>query len=273
MQFAINYSPQAAELLKAGQIAIDYFKCPDWDDMIAEARALKPVYIHFPITVGRGQIGALDWNKVDRLLRETGTPLVNVHLSPMRGDFPRPYDPQQVIDTLHRELAEVVARYGADKVIAENVPHHGDDTTYEYPVLRPAAQPDVIRSVIEATNCGFLFDLSHARISADALGLNWREYVRALPLERIREVHITGMTRLDDGRLEDHLGFTEADWEAFDWFMDEMRAGRAATPWIVSFEYGGTGQLFAWRSESSVIARDVPRLYQAVHSAQLTVNG
>ena len=29
MQFAINYSPQAAELLKTGQINIDYFKCPD----------------------------------------------------------------------------------------------------------------------------------------------------------------------------------------------------------------------------------------------------
>ncbi|MBN8639293.1 MAG: hypothetical protein J0M07_28500 [Anaerolineae bacterium] len=138
MQFAINYSPQAAELLRAGQIAIDYFKCPDWDDMIADARALKPVNVHFPISVGRGQLSKMDWHKVDRLLRETGTPLVNVHLAPMRPDYPTPYDPQQVIDTLHRELAEVVARYGADIVIAENVPHHGDRTDYEHPVLRPA---------------------------------------------------------------------------------------------------------------------------------------
>ncbi len=272
MQFAINYSPQAAALLSAGQIAIDYFKCPDWDHMITDARALKPVYVHFPITVGRGQLGKMDWHKVDRLLRDTSTPLVNVHLAAMRPDYPSPYDPQQVIDTLHRELADVVKRYGADKVIAENVPHHGDDTDYEYPVLRPAVLPEVIRAVIETANCGFLFDLSHARISAASLGMDWREYVRGLPLERMRELHVTGMDRLENGRLEDHLGFTEADWEAFEWFIEEMRAGCAATPWIVSFEYGGTGPAFEWRSKSSVIARDVPRLYREVHSQQLTVN-
>lgn len=270
MEFAINYSPQAAALLRAGQIEIDYFKCPDWDDMIATARAQKPVYVHFPLTVGRGKLDQVDWGKVDRLLRETDTPLVNVHLAPMRGDFPDQYDPQQVIETMQRELAEVVARYGADMVIAENVPHYGDDTDYEYPLLRPAAFPDVIRAVIESVNCGLLFDISHARISADTLGMDWKEYVRGLPLERTKEMHVAGMIRLKDGRLEDHLGFTDPDWAAFDWFMDEIRAGRAAAPWIVSFEYGGTGDLFAWRSESNVIARDTPRLYQTIHAVKAT---
>ncbi len=49
-RFALNYSPQAADLLRAGQIEIDLFKCPAWPDLIAEAQAAAPglhsLFIH-----------------------------------------------------------------------------------------------------------------------------------------------------------------------------------------------------------------------------------
>jgi hypothetical protein len=33
MEFALNYSPQAAQLLQEGRIEIDRYKCPDWPDV------------------------------------------------------------------------------------------------------------------------------------------------------------------------------------------------------------------------------------------------
>ena len=53
MNFAINYSPQAGELLKQGKIEINLFKCPDWPELIQEASALAPVYVHFPLIAGQ----------------------------------------------------------------------------------------------------------------------------------------------------------------------------------------------------------------------------
>ena len=137
MQFAINYSPQAEALLRAGKIDVDYFKCPDWDDLIAAARALKPVYVHFPLAVGRGKLGEVDWAKVDRLLAETRTPLVNVHLSPHSDDYPEGVSADEVIDCMYAELGEVVARYGRNRVIAENLPYYGDVHSDFYPLIPP----------------------------------------------------------------------------------------------------------------------------------------
>ncbi|HLV36123.1 MAG TPA: hypothetical protein VKY59_13445, partial [Spirillospora sp.] len=56
MKFALNYSPQAAELLRAGDIDIDLFKCPDWPHLIEQARQQRPVYIHFPLVAGQHNI-------------------------------------------------------------------------------------------------------------------------------------------------------------------------------------------------------------------------
>ena len=36
MRFAINYAPQAAELLRQGQIKLDYFKTLPWLDWVLE---------------------------------------------------------------------------------------------------------------------------------------------------------------------------------------------------------------------------------------------
>jgi len=58
----------------------------------------------------------------------------------------------------------------------------------------------------------------------------------------------------------------EEDWSFFTWAMDRIRAGDWSTPWMVAFEYGGIGDPFKWRSESSVIAEQVPRLYDMVHA-------
>ncbi len=55
MQFALNYSPQAADLVWAGQIDIDLFKCPPWTEMTAAAQAIRPVYVHFGLQAGGGR--------------------------------------------------------------------------------------------------------------------------------------------------------------------------------------------------------------------------
>ena len=79
--------------------------------------------------------------------------------------------------------------FGPGRVIAENVPNADD-------CLRPAYLPAVVRRVIEECDCGLLFDISHARRAARALGMAATEYIAQLPVERTREIHLSGIQQL-----------------------------------------------------------------------------
>jgi len=257
LKFALNYSAPAANLAREGQIAVDLWKCPDWPDMIATAGAEHPVYVHFELRVGSGKLDMTDWHRVEDLLVQTGTPFVNLHLFPCEADFQAGAldDADAVIEQLLRDVRAAAEQFGPERVIVENAPH-------QYPggvILRPAVDPDVISCLVREIDCGFLLDLSHARITARQLGMNEREYVAQLPVDRLRELHLTGLA-CHDGLLIDHMPLTEEDWLAAEWAMARIQAGDWAEPWAVAFEYGGVGPTFEWRSDPAAMAAQVPRL-------------
>jgi uncharacterized protein len=292
VEFGVNYSLAAEDLICRGQIRADRFKCPAWPDLIAQARTSLPVYVHFPLRAGSGIGDAVDdeahasaaWNQVERLLAQTGTPFVNVHLAPTVQDFPQiaadTADPQQIellTEHLLRDLNAVVARFGAERVIAENIPPG-------WGFLRPAVLPGVITRVVEETGCGLLLDLSHARIAAYSLGLSPYEYIRALPLAAVREVHVTGVQRINAewiacaqragidseilqkhaGQWYDHLPMTPEDWEILGWAMEQIHNGAWGKPWIITLEYGGIRGWLEAITQKEVLLEQAPRLYQLV---------
>ncbi len=269
MQFAINYSPQAADVLARDALAIDRFKCPDWPDLIATAQSFRPVYVHFDLRADPHLNAALDFDSIARWCDTTDTPYVNMHLSPHPKNYPDmardttdPRDAAAVTDAMLAGIAIVVKHFGAEHVILENVPYHG----LEGDVLRPASEPAIIRRVVEETGCGFLFDISHARLSARHMGLDEDDYIAQMPGERLRELHITGIGRDPAGRVRDHLALTDADWPPLDRVLARIRSGEWAQPWVMAFEYGGIGPLFDWRSEPGVIAVQAPLLAERAHA-------
>jgi uncharacterized protein (UPF0276 family) len=266
MKFAINYSTQAAELVSEGRIEVDHFKCPNWPDLVREAGAYRPVAVHFGLQAGSGQLKNSDWESISRLVTQTSTPYVNLHLSPSQEDYPglpietsKPDQFRQVVRNLIDDVRAVVAQFGPERVIAENVPYRGEGGK----VLRPVAEPAVIRQVLETTGCGLLLDISHARITAHHLGIDARTYMSQLPVERLKELHFTGLHRLN-GRLQDHLSILDVDWPFLEWVTERIRQGEWARPWVLALEYGGVGEKFAWRSDKAVIAEQVPRVYDMV---------
>jgi uncharacterized protein (UPF0276 family) len=269
MLFAINYSLQAAKLCAEGRLEVDRFKCPDWPDMIDEAQELRAVAVHFTLKVGRSKTKKTNWEKIARLLDQTGTLYVNVHLEGRPEDFASVSDsiPIDTVDPAHRQqvleqtledLWPVVKRFGAGRVIVENGPYRPTGN-----LLRPAVETEFISQVVEETGCGLLLDISHAIISAHHLGLSAQEYMARLPVHRLSELHFAGVHNLD-GWLQDHLPALPADWEVLDWVLQRVRSGAWPHPWLLAFEYGGIGEKFAPRSEASVIEAQGGRLYQMV---------
>ena len=270
MEFAINFSPQAAQLYADRKIHVDRFKCPDWPDMIEEARALAPVYVHFPLDAGTISGRATDLDAVDAMARDTNTPFVNYHLVAYARDFPDapPETEDERVTALVEErtvseLSRAVERFGVDRVILENIPYFAPAGKY----MRASVDPDVLRRSIAQTGCGLLLDLSHARIAAHYLGVDPRAYVERLPVEHLRELHLTGVDWVK-GKLLDHMELADEDLAWTQWAVDRIAAGDWPTPAIVAFEYGGIGEPFKWRSEAHVIERDVNRLNEMLENAR-----
>lgn len=274
MNLAVNYSPQAAELFQDKEITFDLFKCPDWDDLIVQAREVTDLYVHFPLITG--QIKDADLTRVETLLTETQTPYVNVHLHATNDDFPNmrlntrdPADAEQVTEWLIMELESLISHFGAERIVAENLIYRGHGMN----MLRPVVLPEVITEVLEHTGCKFLLDVSHARIAAYHLGVEeptdlW-DYLHRLPAERLTELHLTGI-HFHDEKVKDHFGFTEGDWGVLEDVFSHIRSGKWAEPETVSFEYGGIGKPFAWRSKKEVLASDVPRLRNLIKACEKT---
>lgn len=291
MQFAVQYSAELARLLRDGRVRVDSLKCPAWPHVIKAAQELRPVYVHFPLKVGRGIGDAIDtetsqpaaWGQVEALLVQTGTPLVNLHLSPSTEDHPgipvdsaNPADVERVTEHLIRDVQAVVRRFGPERVVVENDHDNGGRH------LRPALLPQVIRRVVEATGCGFLLDLSHARLAARFLHMDVGEYLAALPCRRIRELHVTGLQHVDAywtdrllaagidartvqhyaGRLIDHLPMTDDDWGWLDRALEQVRAGAWSQPWVLTFEYGGVGPLWEAVTDAAVLREQGARFYR-----------
>ncbi len=270
MHLAINYSPAAAGLVKAGQIDIDYFKTPNWDWLIEEASKLRPVAVHFTLDAGNDSLREVDWDKLEQQLQATRTPFVNLHLDARQSYYPtittntaHASEVEAVMRIILSDVEMAVRRFGAERVIIENSPYQGVPGN----TMRLCIQPELITRVIEETGCGLLLDISHAIVTARYLDVDPADYISHLPVRHIKELHFAGIHKNElTGQMMDHLSIQEADWRWLDWSLGCIRSGEWSSPWLLAFEYGGVGEPFAWRSHPQVIAEQVPALFKRLHS-------
>ncbi len=266
MNLALNYSPAAAQLVQAGQIDIDYFKTPEWDWLIEQAAQLRQVAVHSTLDAGNDSLAEVNWDKLERQLLATQTPYVNLHLDARQSCYPQfatdtadPSEVTVVTQTILSDIQQAVARFGHERVIIENSPYQGQPGN----TMRLCVLPDFICHVIEETNCGLLLDISHAIITARHLEIDPADYMTRLPVDRIKELHFAGVHKNPlTGQLTDHLSIQVEDWPWLDWVLGHIQSGEWSSPWLLAFEYGGVGEIFAWRSDPHVIAEQVPVIYQ-----------
>ena len=264
MELSVNYSLELADLLRAGRVQVDRIKCADWPDMIATARQLRPIYVHFPLDAGSPNGRPPNFAAADAMASQTDTPYVNLHLVAYRRDFSDDDDPRQasaVIDQMLADVAAVTEVVGRERLILENIPYFGPTGEFH----RASVDAAVISRVVRETGCGFLLDISHARIAAHYRGVDALDYINQLPLDRLAELHLTGV-RPHKTRLADHMDLLDEDWRWAELAMQRIRAGEWRTPWTVALEYGGVGEPFKWRTDKRVLEEQVPRLFKMVRS-------
>jgi uncharacterized protein (UPF0276 family) len=260
MKLAVNYSPQSSCLFEEGRIDLDLFKCPDWPELVDAALEEHSTYVHFSLGTCSPRLAQMDWSRVVHFMDLTGTQNVNLHLVTEPGlDY---HDADRVKRSLQQvadDISSLVARFGPERVIVENTPL----TLAGRDHLRPIVDPQAISALIAQTGCRLLLDVSHASITCATLGMDPRQYILGLPVQRLAEVHITGLA-VEDGQLTDHRAMREEDWPLVEWVFEQIGSGAWAAPGILAFEYSGFGKVFEPFSDPSVLQTQVPRLYDMV---------
>lgn len=260
MKLAVNYSSPLIRLIKENRIQVDLIKCPDWEGMLPVALPYGKITIHFDLKVGLGLTFKVDFDRLKWFKEQTETPHFNTHLVTPRNFNVRSSDDKQKIGALWRqEINLLTQNFDPANVALEHFPY-----TKSTPHIEYAANAEIFSEVIQDTGCMFLLDLAHARITADTLNIDVKDYIESLPLARLVEMHITGV-QIHNGVLTDHFGLDQNDWEVLDWALENIREKKWREPEIVAFEYGGIGEIFAWRTSVDVIKSQVPRLYDMVH--------
>lgn len=125
-----------------------------------------------------------------RLIDVTRCPWVSEHISWTRfqdGDtrhFILPFLDRKVADTIVSNALDLRKMMGVP-ILLENAPRGFHLNTEGEP-----SESEFIRDVLERSGSGFLLDIDSAIETAEALKYNIWEYLHALPLERLIEVHV-----------------------------------------------------------------------------------
>lgn len=270
MKFAINYSKVAARLLEAGAIKFDLFKCPEWPELLEEVGRKHPMYFHFGLMAGRSNLRTADLDLFLDLMQKTGTQNLNVHLGPNATNFHEfpaasvlPLAGELIAGAMLEDLAWLVKKFPATRVVLENCPW---STRPEYPIPAGCFLPGVVARVVRESGCGFLLDIAHALLAAKWLKVDVYEYLDQMPVECLREIHISGTKEIREGVWTDHYPLREEDWAATRWVFKRIAAADWPRPQMVSFEYGGIGQRFEHRTDEAMILQQTPILYEMIQS-------
>ena len=239
IKLTTNLSDPLLALFRDGEALVDGVEVGPWFG-VGQIRAYRRALPGVPFTFHGGDLidrvglipGAV--SRIKAYLDCTASPWVSMHITMwppgmvwlmLRHGWRMPVpDPGRATQRFIRQVQRLAS--------AIQVPVHLENTEplpfdgYDFEV-----QAERITEVLERTGCGFVLDIAHARVSAEVLGVDVRDYLRALPLDRVVQIHASG-PRVQDGRLVDvHEPLQAIDYDLLRFVL--ARTG----PEVVTLEY------------------------------------
>ena len=186
-----------------------------------------PVVQH-GVSLGIASAEPLDFDYLARLkelTRHTRTPWVSDHLcwSQAHGHhyhdlLPVPYTPE--IAAYIAEKARIVQDYLELPFALENLSSY---VTFSDSVM---TEWEFYREIVERAGIHMLLDVNNVFVSSVNHGFDPMDYLRAIPYDRVAQVHVAGHTQQEDGTLLDthdnHV--REEVWELYA-YVDQQTGG------------------------------------------------
>jgi uncharacterized protein (UPF0276 family) len=274
----LAYSELVSSFVRQSDAAVDYLEVPfellRHDPAVFETCRGKPVVLHCASLSVAGSVGCPESlvQEIEGWIERTRTPWLGEHLSFVTasraeaGEGAEPYAPGEpynigytvspplsgpVVERVARNLAVYTTRF-AVPLLVENPPLY-----FRVPGST-MTQAEFIGAVCARTAVGLLLDLAHLYITSRTMGVDVFDLLDRLPLERVEEIHVSGLSEQGRGVWDDHARRAPA-------VVHRMlaRALERATPRAVTLEYNWSS-----RFPREVLARELARVRKVVARAR-----
>ncbi len=239
IKLAVPDHPLTRRLIATGEIAVDYLETtgPRVDTAI-DALPDQPFLLHnsvwnwslaHPAALEQQNVVPVTLDMIER----PRAPWLSIHLGFSAAEvvfdgwmksasIPMPRDPLfEIICRNVRALAQVLPV----PLLIENLDYNPGGA-YDF-----VCDPDFIADVLAETGVGFLFDLAHARVSAARLGFGIDDYLDRLPLDRVRQIHVSGPRWQAETLVDTHDPLLDDDYDLLESLL------HAARPTVLTLEY------------------------------------
>lgn len=249
VRIGLAHGPIVAPFLDRHRGLVDYVEVPF--EQLRHAPATASIQEHVPVVLHcasmstAGFVPATDETLADieAHAQRTRTPWIGEHLAflsaaplsevgqPGRGA------PVELTYTICPQLSEATVERVADNLerlrAAVTAPLILENSPQYFPMPGSTmSMSEFVSAVAERCDIDLLLDLTHFVISARNLGFDALEAAQQLPLERVREVHVSGMSYQAGRWWDDHSApAPEAVFELLEGLAERL------APQAVTFEY------------------------------------
>ncbi len=204
----------------------------DWFEILSENYLVpggKPLYYldrvreHYPIvmhgvSLSIGSTDPLDWNYLKQLkdlAKRVEPEWISDHLCWTGVDgknthdlLPLPYT-EESIDHVAARIGQVQDYLGC-QILMENVSSY---VTYKQSMM---SEWDFLSTVAERADCLILFDINNVYVSAFNHHFDPRNYIDAIPIERVQQFHLAGHNNYGDYIVDTHdQAIIDAVWDLY----------------------------------------------------------
>jgi len=192
--------------------------------VLEDLRASVPLVLH-GVSLNIGSADPLDLRYLDSLAElslHTGARWISDHLCwtgvegrNLHDLIPLPYT-EEAADHVAERVQRVQAHLGR-RIALENVSSY---LSYTADVL---PEWEFLAAIAERADCGVLLDVNNVFVSAHNHGFDPREYIAAIPAERIFQIHLAGHSESPPLLIDthDHPVRNEV-WELFEWTLERV---------------------------------------------------
>jgi uncharacterized protein (UPF0276 family) len=172
---------------------------------LLKVRREMPVTLH-GVSLSIGSAEPLNWDylkKLKALVERVEPALVTDHLcwGSHGGRYVHDLWPLPYIEEMAAHVAERVAQvqdFLGRSIALENVSSYAEFQASTMP------EWEFLRAVAERADCGILLDLNNVYVSAQNHGFSPEAYVRAIPRERVVQLHLAGYSDHGSHLLDTH---------------------------------------------------------------------
>jgi uncharacterized protein len=273
----VAYAGYLREFLHRHPGAVDYVEVPyellRHDPTVFQISAVKPLVLHCASLsiAGSRRCNNRTLHEIKQWVDTTRTPWIGEHLAFVRAEKPKRVGD----DALHARNDEYEVGYTVSPSMNEATvqrvvqayrtysSHFGLELLLENsPVYFSApgstlSQSDFINEICSRSSARLLFDITHFYITSKHMGFDPHSELMSLPLERIREIHISGVDKQGGMYWDNHADRAPAiAYDLLEAILDKTRVT------AVTLEYN-------WSSTfpQSILLDELARLRAVIRKA------